>query len=73
MKYKIPEPHAAKARKYFLAGDFAKCESEAVVCLKELSDHHEGHFFLAQVLYKKGEKVTVLPGFRKDVLEARGK
>lgn len=54
-KYKILEPHATRAGKYFLAGDLVKCESEAAVCLKELPEHHEGHFLLAQILYKKGE------------------
>jgi len=54
-KYKALESRIEKARKFFLAENYAKCEKEAAGCLEALPDHHEAHFFMAQVLYKRGE------------------
>jgi len=54
-KYKTLESRIEKVRKYFLAENFAKCEKEAAGCLEALPDHHEARFFMAQVLYKRGE------------------
>jgi tetratricopeptide (TPR) repeat protein len=54
-KFKALESRIEKARKYFLAENYAKCEKEAAGCLEVLPDHHEAHFFMAQVLYKRGE------------------
>jgi Tfp pilus assembly protein PilF len=54
-KYKVLESRIEKARIFFLAENYAKCEKEAAGCLEALPDHHEAHFFMAQVLYKRGE------------------
>lgn len=54
-KYKTLEPRVEKARSYFLAEKYARCESEAAACLESLAEHHGAHFFLAQVLYQRGE------------------
>lgn len=54
-KYKALESRIEKARKYFLAENYAKCEKDAAGCLEALPGHHEAHFFMAQVLYKRGE------------------
>jgi len=54
-KYKTLESRIEKARKYFLAENYVKCEKEAAGCLEALPEHHEAHFFKAQVLYKRGE------------------
>jgi len=54
-KYKALESRIEKARKFFLAENYSKCEKEAAGCLEALPDHHEAHFFMAQVLYKRGE------------------
>jgi tetratricopeptide (TPR) repeat protein len=47
--------HIEEARSAFQRGDLAACEKEAQFCLEKVADHHEAHFLIGQVLYKRGE------------------
>jgi tetratricopeptide (TPR) repeat protein len=54
-KYKALESRIEKTRNYFLAENYTKCEKEAAACLEALAEHHGAHFFVAQVLYRRGK------------------
>jgi pentatricopeptide repeat protein len=48
-------PHILKARAAFQRDRLDKCEKEALFCLAKLPEHHEAHFLMSHVLYKRGE------------------
>lgn len=54
-EYSMLSSRIEKARTAFTKGNLEKCEQEALYCLKKLADHHEAHYLLTQVLYKRGE------------------
>ncbi len=54
-QYSILAGHIAKAKTAFQRNNLQAAEKEAQFCLARLPDHHEAHFVLSQVLYKKGE------------------
>jgi tetratricopeptide (TPR) repeat protein len=53
-KYKALAPIIEKAKTCFLKGDQAQCEKQLMECLGKLPEHHEAHFILSQLLYKRG-------------------
>lgn len=53
-KYKALAPVIEKAKTCFLKGDQAQCEKQLMECLGKLPEHHEAHFILSQLLYKRG-------------------
>lgn len=54
-EYSMLSGHIAKAKSAFHRDNLAKCEQEVLFCLERLPEHHEAHFLLSQILYKKGE------------------
>ena len=53
--YASLSPHIQKARAAFQKDRLDKCEKEALFCLNMLAEHHEAHFLMSHVLYKRGE------------------
>jgi tetratricopeptide (TPR) repeat protein len=53
--YAALSPHIQKARAAFQKDRLDKCEKEALFCLDKQPDHHEAHFLMSHVLYKRGE------------------
>jgi tetratricopeptide (TPR) repeat protein len=53
--YAALSPHILKARAAFQKDRLDKCEKEALFCLGKLAEHHEAHFLMSHVLYKRGE------------------
>jgi tetratricopeptide (TPR) repeat protein len=53
--YAALSPHIQKARAAFKKDRLDKCETEAAFCLGKLAEHHEAHFLMSHVLYKRGE------------------
>jgi len=53
--YSTLSPRIARARSAFRKGRLDDCVAEARACLVALPEHHEAHFLLAQVAYKRGE------------------
>jgi tetratricopeptide (TPR) repeat protein len=54
-QYSLVAGHVEKAKKAFRGADLSKCEKEALFCLAQVPEHHEAHFLLSQVLYKRGQ------------------
>jgi len=54
-KYKAFSGTMDKARSAFEKGDLTGCKRELDKCLKAIPDHHEAHFFKAQLRYKEGD------------------
>jgi tetratricopeptide (TPR) repeat protein len=53
--YASLSPRVEKARSALRKGRLDKCEAEARACLGVLPGHHEAHFLMSQVLYKRGD------------------
>jgi len=53
--YSTLSPRIAKARSALRKGRLDDCVAGAQACLVALPEHHEAHFLLAQVAYKRGE------------------
>lgn len=53
--YSSLSPRVDKARTALRQGRLDKCEAEARACLAALPEHHEAHFLLSQVAYRRGE------------------
>jgi pentatricopeptide repeat protein len=53
--YATLSPHIEKAQMAFRKDRLEKCEEEARFCLAKLPEHHEAHFLMSLVLYKRGE------------------
>ncbi len=62
--YATLSPHIEKARTAFRKDRLEKCEEEARFCLAKLPEHHEAHFLMSQVLYKRGEYGNALEHLR---------
>ncbi len=58
--YSKLSPRIDKARTAFRQGRLDKCEAEARACVAALPEHHEAHFLLTQVAYKKGDYARAL-------------
>lgn len=54
-KYKALLGLMDKARSAFEKGDLAASDKELDKCLKAVPDHHEAHYFKAQIRYKQGD------------------
>jgi tetratricopeptide (TPR) repeat protein len=54
-KYKTLLGSMDKARSAFEKGNLAASERELDKCLKAVPDHHEAHYFKAQIRYKQGD------------------
>lgn len=54
-KYKALLGSMDKARSAFEKGDLAASDKELDKCLKSVPDHHEAHYFKAQIRYKQGD------------------
>jgi len=54
-KYKALLGSMDKARSALEKGDLAASEKELDKCLKSVPDHHEAHYFKAQIRYKQGD------------------
>lgn len=54
-KYKALLGSMDKARSVFEKGDLAASDKELDKCLKSVPDHHEAHYFKAQIRYKQGD------------------
>lgn len=54
-KYKSLTFGIEKAKKYFIKEDWSLCEKELNTCLEKLPEHHEAHYLMSQLLYKKGK------------------
>jgi tetratricopeptide (TPR) repeat protein len=54
-QYSILAGHIDKAKNAFQRDDLPACQKEALFCLDRLPEHHEAHFLLSQILYKRGE------------------
>jgi len=54
-KYKALIGSMDKARAAFEKGDLAASDKELDRCLKSVPDHHEAHYFKAQIRYKQGD------------------
>jgi len=59
-KYKTLLGTMDKARSAFDKGNGTACERELDRCLKAVPDHHEAHYFKAQMRYKEGDFVKAL-------------
>jgi tetratricopeptide (TPR) repeat protein len=53
--YTTLSPHIEKARTAFRKDRLDKCEEEARFCLGKLPEHHEAHFLMSLVSYKRGD------------------
>jgi tetratricopeptide (TPR) repeat protein len=54
-EYSMLSGHIEKAKTAFHRDNLAKSEQEVLFCLERLPEHHEAHFLLSQILYKRGE------------------
>jgi len=54
-KYKALMGLMDKAKSAFEKGNLAASDKELDKCLKSLPDHHEAHYFKAQIYYKQGD------------------
>jgi len=54
-KYKALLGSMDKARSAFEKGNLAASEKDLDKCLKAVPDHHEAHYFKAQIRYKQGD------------------
>jgi len=54
-KFKIANRFFLKGKEHFLKENYKKAEKELKKCIKELAEHVEAHFYLCQILYKKGD------------------
>jgi len=52
-EYSILSGHIEKAKTAFQSDHPAQCEQEVLFCLERLPEHHEAHFLLSQILYKR--------------------
>jgi tetratricopeptide (TPR) repeat protein len=54
-EYSMLSGHIDRAKTAFQSDNLEKCEKEVLFCLGRLPEHHEAHFLLSQILYKRGE------------------
>ena len=54
-KYKAMLGSMDKARSAFEKGNLAASEKDLDKCLKAVPDHHEAHYYIAQICYKQGD------------------
>ncbi len=53
-KFKAANKNFLKGKELFLKGDYNKAQKELEKCVDKMTEHVEAHFYLSQILYKKG-------------------
>jgi len=54
-KFKMATKNFEKGKEYFLKGNYKKSEKELRKCVEIMPEHVYAHFYLSQILYKKGD------------------